>query len=286
MNTLEFSNQFDLLVSSYRRFRDFDNKEPLDTLEFDEYEKSLFLTKAQEQLVVSLYDGKNPEGESFESIEELRRYLAPLIKEAELHPMDKEPGADGGYQPSFNSQTGITSMQPVDGATIVPNSETGIMELAFTPKPKNFLGVSDSSKFFSLPDDLWFITYEAALVTNGKCGGSSTLDVYPVRQDEYHKIKRNPFRGANDRRALRLDLANNIVEIVSKYGITSYYVRYMKKLQPIVLEDLPNGLTVNGVDHLNECELHEGLHQRVLELAVATALRSKGYSVENNNENR
>lgn len=284
MNRLELSNQFDLLVSSYRRFRDFDNKEALDTIEFDEYEKSLFLTKAQEQLVTSLYDGKNPEGDSFENIEELRRYLAPLIKEAELPPLDKQLGANG-YQPSFDNQTGITDVQPLDGATIVPNDETGITEIIFTPKPKDFIGVSDSSKFFHLPDDLWFITYEAALVTNGKCEGSTTLDVYPVRQDEYHKIKRNPFRGANDRRALRLDLANNVVEIVSKYGITSYYVRYMKKLQPIILEDMPNELTVNGINKATDCELHEGLHQKVLELAVAMALRSKGYNNENN-ENR
>ena len=97
MNNSELSNQFDTLVSSYRRFRDFDNREPLDTLEFDEYEKSLCLTKAQEQLVLGLYNGKNPDGESFESIEELRRYLAPLIKEADLPPVDKEEGA-GGYQ--------------------------------------------------------------------------------------------------------------------------------------------------------------------------------------------
>ena len=39
MTTEEFSNEFDTLVSSYRRFKDFDNKEALDSLEFDEYEK-------------------------------------------------------------------------------------------------------------------------------------------------------------------------------------------------------------------------------------------------------
>ena len=36
MTIQEFSNQFDTLVSSYRRFKDFDNKESLDTIEFDE----------------------------------------------------------------------------------------------------------------------------------------------------------------------------------------------------------------------------------------------------------
>ena len=54
MTRLEFSNQFDTLVSSYRRFRDFDSKEPLDTIEFDELEKSQFLTKAQEEIIKNL----------------------------------------------------------------------------------------------------------------------------------------------------------------------------------------------------------------------------------------
>ena len=49
-------------------------------LEFDEYEKSVFLTKAQEELVISIYDGKNLSGESFENTEEARRSLSSLVK--------------------------------------------------------------------------------------------------------------------------------------------------------------------------------------------------------------
>ena len=60
MKREEFSNGFDVLVNSYKRFKDFDKQEFLDSIEFNEYEKSLFLTKAQEELVSSLYNGKNP----------------------------------------------------------------------------------------------------------------------------------------------------------------------------------------------------------------------------------
>ena len=69
MTVSEFSNQFDVLVSSYTRFRDFDDREPRDTIEFDEYEKSLYLTKAQEELVLSLYNGRNSSALSFEETE-------------------------------------------------------------------------------------------------------------------------------------------------------------------------------------------------------------------------
>lgn len=238
MTVEELSSGFDTLVHSYTRFRDFDSKEPLDTIEFDEYEKSLYLTKAQEELVISLYNGKNPMGDTFEGTEELRRYLSPLIEEKELTPIETSNG-----------------------------------------KP---LGIDSKSKFFTLPDNLWFITYESVLLAEGKCETHTTQDVYPVRQDEYHKIKKNPFRGANDRRALRLDLSENNIEIISKYEVAKYYLRYLRKVRPIVLEDMPNDLTVNGINEATDCELHESLHQRILELAVRMALQSKGYNINEN----
>ena len=228
-----FSNQFDVLVNSYTRFRDFDDKEPRDTIEFDEYEKSLYLTKAQEELVLSLYNGKNPYSESFEQTEEIRRYLASLVKEASLEPITTSDG-----------------------------------------RP---LGMESTSKFFTLPLDLWFITYEAVIISDGKCENTSSLEVYPVRQDEYHKIKKNPFRGANDRRSLRLDLADGVVEIISKYTVTEYYVRYLKKLKPIILVNLKD-TSIDGYSEAMDCEVHESLHQRILERAVQMALQSKGYT--------
>ena len=76
MTNKEFSNEFDTLVASYRRFKNFDDRENLDSIEFDEYEKSVFLTQAQEDLVKSYYSGKNPFRESFEANESLRRGLS------------------------------------------------------------------------------------------------------------------------------------------------------------------------------------------------------------------
>lgn len=232
MGVEEFSNEFDVMVNSYRRFKGFDDQEQLDSVEFSEYEKSVYLTKAQEEIVVSAYNGKNQAGDSFEKTEELRRYLSALVAEARL-------------QPIANS-SGMT------------------------------LGIASNSKFFTLPEDLWFITYESVNVTNNNCPGKNTLKVFPVRQDEYQNIKDNPFRGANNRRALRLDLSEGNVEIVSKLGVTEYYIRYIKKLKPIVLVKLPGELTIDGVGEITDCELHEALHRRVLERAVMMALQSKG----------
>lgn len=85
MNTVEFSNEFDTSVDSYKRFKGFDSQEILDSIEFSEYEKSVFLTEAQNQIVVELYSGRNDKGASFEGTEELREYLRNLIKEATLN---------------------------------------------------------------------------------------------------------------------------------------------------------------------------------------------------------
>lgn len=237
MTREEFSNGFDVLLNSYSTSI-MSSPAPQDII-LDEYEKSVFLTMAQEQEVLSLYNGKNISGESLEATEELRRYLSSLTKEDELEPIVTTNG-----------------------------------------KP---LGVSSTSKFFTLPPDLWFITYESVTVSDGKCGEASSMNVFPVRQDEYNNIKKNPFRGANDRRALRLDLADSVVEIVCKYTVTKYYIRYLKELTPIVLQDFTaDGLSVNGTSTATDCELPKYLHQRILEAAVLLALRTKGINVSEN----
>lgn len=236
MTLEEFSNGFDTLVNSYRRFKDFDKKEILDSIEFDEFEKSLYLTRAQEEIVVNLYNGRNPYSVSFEGTEELRRYLEGLVK---------------------------TKTYSVEDA----ESDTG---------------VSKTSIFFKLPTDLAFITLEQVTYDDDTlgCYNGSIASVYPVSQDEYEKVKNNPFRGPTKYKVIRLDPGNNLVELVSKYDIGEYLVRYLSKPNPIILETLPNDLTINGENSRRECELNPILHDTILTRAVQLALQSKGVSVE------
>lgn len=240
MTNSEFSHQFDTMLNSYAGIALIGEETDRQTIALDEYEKSVFLTKAQEDIVLALYNGKNPYGESFENTEELRRYLSSLVKEVELKPLVNSKG--------------------------------------------NLLGLSSNSTFFTLPSDLWFITLEQVIADKGKCG-KTVLKVYPTKQDEYQSIKDNPFRGANGRRTLRLDLSEGNVEIICKYAVTSYYVRYLHKLSPIILVDLPKGLSLEEESEVTECQVHESLHQRILERAVALALQSKGYSMQRSNNN-
>lgn len=239
MRLQDFSQGFDTLLNSYAVAAGFGSTDNPATIELDEFEKSQFLTKAQEDIVIDLYTGRNITGASFEQTEELRRYLANLVKTEELKPITN------------------TSEQP--------------------------LGINSSSKFFTLPSDLWFITYESVTISDSNCEDMSHLDVLPVRQDEYLKLKKNPFRGANDRRALRLDLSEGIVEIVCKHSISKYYLRYLRKIKPIILTNLGDDASIRGISTESESELPESLHQMILDRAVMMAFQSRGYTRNNNN---
>lgn len=224
MTTSEFSNEFDVLINASGDGYDKNN------LAFDEYEKSIFLTKAQEEIIIDLYNGKNPFGDSFEKTEEIRRYLSDLIKTYTT--TDKEVG---------------------------------------------YTGLSKSSVFFELPDDLWFITYESVNLKDDRlgCRSGENISVIPITQDEYHRIGKNPFRGANERKALRLDLSNKVVEIVSKYNVESYLVRYLSRPVPIILTNLADDLSINDISTKTECELNPVIHRAILERAVKLAIISK-----------
>jgi hypothetical protein len=236
MNTQEFSTEFDTLLNSYNTIAPFGEQSSKAEIVLDEYEKSVFLTQSQKELVVNLYSGKNPYGEAFEGTEEMRRYLDALVK------------------------TKVFTMADALRST----------------------GVSANSVFFQLPDDLAFITMEQITYDDEKlgCYNGSTADVYPVTQDEYSRVKDNPFRGPTKYKAIRLDSGDKTVELVLKYDIKEYLIKYLSKPEPIILETLPNGLTIEGASEQTECKLNSILHHTILERAVQMALQSKGISVK------
>lgn len=77
MNNREFSDEFDELI----RIKGI-------TQEYNEYDKSVLLTKAQENVVMGLYTG-NLLGHSFEEIESLRRYLNAFVAQNTLYPSEE-----------------------------------------------------------------------------------------------------------------------------------------------------------------------------------------------------
>lgn len=222
MTNKEFSDGFSTLLNSF-------GVTPNITL--DEYEKSTFLTNAQEQLIIDIYSGRNViYGKSFEQTEEIRRYLSNLVE-------------------TYETSTKVTGK----------------------------LGLSQDSVFFEIPQDTWFITYEVAFLKDSRLGCLDGIEasVVPLPQDDLYRAKDNPFRGPSKDRVLRLDIKSDLAELISKYNVDKYLMRYISQPTPIILVDLPDGLSINGVSTESECELNPVVHRAILERAVQLAIISK-----------
>ena len=248
MTNEELSYEFDVLAQSYFREGGFTISDS-SILAFNEYEKSVFLTREQENLVIALYSDRSPIG-GFENTEQLRRSLDSLIK-----------------------------AEPI------------------SPDNSNLHHTYTGTQFFKLNSDVWFIVYEAGRYgeegSSHNCPSSEDgypVEIVPVTYDEFHRIKNNPFRGVNNGRALRLDYGKNdtenrYAEIVAKYPLEKYFVKYLKRPAPIILVDLPDGLSIDKVSSRTECQLHEQLHRMILDGAVKAAVQSRIVPNREQNQN-
>ena len=227
MNVQELSNLFDTLLQPYITKDNFGKQ---NTLAFDEYEKSIFLTKAQEQIVLELY-------QELEQSEEVRKYLSNLIKTDNYAPVGEQ------------------------NETLINN---------------NF-----KSYKVEISNDILFMIYEQCTLSDeNNCINNKIVSVVPTIHDDLDKVLKNPFKSPNSRKVIRLDFDNKI-ELISKYNISNYKVRYLKKPNPIILVALEGNLSINNGDtKVSNGETNPILHERIVQRAVQLAVQSK---VKSNN---
>ena len=227
MNVQEFSNSFDTLLQPYIT-KDVNGNQ--NNLAFDEYEKSIFLTKAQEQIVLELY-------QELEQSEEVRKYLSNLIKTDNYVPVGEQD------------------------ETLINN---------------NF-----KSYKVEISNDILFMIYEQCTLSDeNNCINNKIVSVVPTIHDDLDKVLKNPFKSPNSRKVIRLDFDNKI-ELISKYNISNYKVRYLKKPNPIILVSLEDNLSINNGDtEVSNGETNPILHERIVQRAVQLAVQSK---VKSNN---
>ena len=223
MTIAEFSNEFDIL---------YDSITSASAPGLDEYEKSVFLTKAQLELVKEYNGPLNKYKQSFEGSDKRRADLRELVVDYSVKPL---------------------------------------------PMTK---GVEKTSQYAELPDDVFMIKWEAGSYTKPGCP-TQMVAIVPIKYDEYHEKKRNPFRRPNKKDGFRLDIQSEngkkIVELVTLEPLDSYHIRYVKYPTPIVLADLGGisqfeALTIDGVDKRTECKLDKELHREILDRAVELAM--------------
>lgn len=237
MTVDEFDIRFDILYNNLAS-----NAAPA----LNAYEKSVFLSQAQRDIIIELYNGRNVSGISFESTEEARAYLRTLIKSKDL---------------------GVS----INAASVLGN--INCYEYS--------LDADDNEIYF--PTDIWFITYETVIIADDEgdtrpvteCDKKRFIEVIPVKQDFIYQVLNNPFKGPSKKRVLRVDVNNNIY-LYSKLPLYKYKINYIEYPKPIILKGINDStLTIDKVKCLDtnssEGSCPEILHQVILERAVALA---------------
>ncbi len=191
------------------------------------YEISVLLTKACEEIVINYYNGANQRFSSFESTEEIRRYLDSLIRESQLT-LSSEESDNGFYKYNYIK-----------------------------------------------PNDLLFVVREYAKSSGNGCMNGKNLMINPISHEDTNRILEDPFKGPNERKAIRLDLADDqtvYFTVYSKYPIGIYKVVYLQRPKPIILEDLFDGFSINGeTDASENLNIPEILTRKVINRAVELA---------------
>lgn len=239
MNNKELSDAFDVLLNSFANTLPFGGEASDYDIVLDEYEKSLLLTQAMKQFIIDYYSGRNTTSFSFEEKEEIREALDALVKTKELTAVDDDDD--------------------------LPESA------------KHLYSVNHLFTFYSIPVNVLYIIFEEVKFSSyiSDCNKGASALVVPTTHDElWHKLH-NPFRGPSNKRVLRLNADNNLVELVSDYPIGSYLLRYVEEPKPIILIDLPNGLTIDGLSTETECVLPAITHHLIVNNAVIAAIQSR-----------
>lgn len=225
MTTQEFSNEFDVLYNNIMS-----NQAP----GLDEYEKSVFLTKAQLEILKNYFNPKgNKYGQGFDENVKRQIDFSTLITVAK--PSQYTP--EGGYV-KFDDRSQLYKM-PQD--ILLMLNETGINTVDGVNRlisiiPMNY---EEYARLMSKP-------WKQPLKNQGWRLFQSTGGV---------------------------DFISEVV-IKYNSSLADYKIRYVKRPKPIILANLADeysNVSIEGINTITECELDPILHPEILQRAVELA---------------
>lgn len=230
MTIEEFDREFDILYNNIMS-----NAAP----SIDQYEKSVFLTKAQEDVVVALYNG------TFEGSEQLTESLKTLIKSRSTSP-DLIPQ----WKSELLSHNSKLISFPEDVLFIVyesilPYKEGDKIDNLENPKEIEVNPVKHD--------------YYSRIKNNPFKGASKRRAIRVTSKLSVSKKGESEFKNME------------VLEVIAPCDLFVYKIRYIRKPQPIILYDSTPGLTINGRYSKTKCELPEMLHRTILDTAVKLA---------------
>lgn len=246
MTNEELSNQFSTLLNSYGSVGQFGEQASRQEIVLDEFEKSIFLTQAQDIIVKSYYERSlNPQGAGFDDSSRRQADFSSLITVADLNP--------------------TTTNKPLYDVRSV---------------------------LFQLPTTGDNNTPAVLLIVNEKLcrmkSGAPIKEyvVKPISNAEYDRQMSKAYSKPLKKQAWRLFVNTNTgfdiySELIPRDSLGTgeswlYKIRYIKRPRPIILENLPDGLSIDNISTETTCELHPILHMDILMKAVELAAASRG----------
>lgn len=225
MTTQEFSSEFDILYNNIMS-----NAAP----GLDEYEKSVFLTKAQEEILKNYFNPKgNKYQEGFDDNEKRQIDFSNLVTVKTI--------------PSYSNSQYIK----IDDRSLLflmPN------DMLFALNEVCEITENNINRLVNVVP-ISFIEY-------------SRLISKPYKRPLKNQCWRLTSSSSEKNRVLELILPfGSIVP-------GSYRIRYVSRPAPIILVDLSTeypGLSINGITSVTECELDPSIHYEILQRAVELA---------------
>lgn len=238
MTTSEFSNAFDTLLSSYNTRADFGEGASKKEIVLDEYEKSVFLTQAQDIVIKAYFDSStNSQGQGIDDSTRRQVDFSSLITVASPSKMEAE---EGQTLESFDDR-GILYKLP-SNILIMLNEKVKAGNRNYVVIPINYAEYDRlMSKAYGQP-----LKKQCWRLFQNVSGIDITSEIIPTEGVE-----------------------------VSNYKIR--YIRRPRPiiLTNLSLEH-QESLEIDGISAVTECELNPIVHMDILNKAVELALASKG----------
>ena len=224
MTITEFSDQFDVLYNNITS-----NQAP----GLNEYEKSLFLTKAEKEIV--------------------KNYFTPNSKGNNL---------GQGFDDSAKRQADFSVLMKTGACTAVPDNtapaKIDSRSKVYTYPTDVFIVINETVTVDSKPKQVIPLRYDEYTRLMSKPYKR------PLKNQVWRLINSGTVAGS---------VATKTVEIIPGVGdtISAYSVRYVRVPKPIIVGAL-DGLTIDGVSTVSTvCEIDPILHEDILQRAVELA---------------
>ncbi len=120
----------------------------------------------------------------------------------------------------------------------------------------------------SLPENLLAVLREEPKLK----GCVDVPEVVISKIDEANSLLNNPFKRPNSRKVLRVENSKSLFTVFSLEQISSYKITYVKEIDPIIIEDLDEGMSIEGIDSQHNTILPDYIHHKIIDLAVAKTI--------------